>query len=449
MKEIIEILENLRNLSGNSAIDYLKSHSDNMLLKEVLQMAYNPDKKYGINEAKFDKARKKITSEIYEKTLGKVELDKTIWERYKNSLESIASKKGIKESDVEGLFSSYFLGLDEKGYALLKGVLFKDLRIGMDVKTFNKIWNDFYFRFPYMGCKPFKMENLQKITYPAIAQTKMDGLFCNVIVDTKNKSVEYISRQGKPLNINGSLENELLKLNTNEKFVLNGEILCIDSETKKPLPREISNGIIRRDNKTKEELDSIIIVCWDVIPYDNFVEGKWDREYTARLALLKQICQKCSKVKMVNTYEVENLESAMELFNKLYSQGEEGIVVKNKNGIWKDGKPSWQVKVKNESECDLRAIGFEEGSGAYAGMCGTINCVSEDKLLQVGVKPRTPEQALDVWQNQDKYLNKILTVKYNAKIKRQDSEIYSLFLPVFVEWRDLDKTTADKLEEIK
>lgn len=82
-------------------------------------------------------------------------------------------------------------------------------------------------------------------------------------------------------------------------------------------------------------------------------------------------------------------------------------------------------------------------------MCGTIVCVSEDNKLQVGVKPRTPEQAQEIWNNQDKYINQILAVKYNAKIKRKDSEIESLFLPVFIEWRIGDKNNADNLKDIK
>ena len=56
MREIIEILENLRNLSGNEQLDYLKSNKDNKILKEVLQYTYNPDLKYNISEAKLQKA---------------------------------------------------------------------------------------------------------------------------------------------------------------------------------------------------------------------------------------------------------------------------------------------------------------------------------------------------------------------------------------------------------
>ena len=45
MKEVIEILENLRNLSGNAQLDYLRKYKDNQILKEVLYYTYNPDLK--------------------------------------------------------------------------------------------------------------------------------------------------------------------------------------------------------------------------------------------------------------------------------------------------------------------------------------------------------------------------------------------------------------------
>lgn len=60
MKEIIEIIENLAKLSGNAQLDYLAEHKDNKTLREVLYYTYNPDLKYNINEAKLDKALKKL-----------------------------------------------------------------------------------------------------------------------------------------------------------------------------------------------------------------------------------------------------------------------------------------------------------------------------------------------------------------------------------------------------
>ena len=45
-------------------------------------------------------------------------------------------------------------------------------------------------------------------------------------------------------------------------------------------------------------------------------------------------------------------------------------------------------------------------------------------------------------------MGKILTVKYNEKIKSPNKDLYSLYLPVFVEIRN-DKDIADNFENIK
>lgn len=449
MKQIIEIVEKLRELSGNAQLEYLQENKDNLLLKEVLDYTYNPDKKYGINEAKLDKGLQSLirTPDITELDINVINAN--IWNDFKKSLDEFSSQKGIKEADVARLCGRFFNYIEPKSNDLLRGILLKDLRLGLNIKTLTKVWKDIYFRYSYMGARPFSMDNVKKVKMPCIAQLKADGLFCNAIVDPINNKVEYRSRQGKDINIYGSLENDLLKIKANDKFVIHGELLCLDNENK-PLPREVSNGIIRRDNKTQEELDSIVLLCWDFVPYNNFVDGIWEVPYENRLGMLYQMSEMAGdRLRVIDTYTVNDIDGAMKLFNDLYSKGEEGIIIKENDIIWKDGKPKGQVKIKAELECDLRAIGFEEGSGAYSGMCGTIICVSEDKKLKVGVKPRTPESAKEVFDNQDKYLNQILTVKYNARIKRKDEEIESLFLPVFMEWRIGDKDVADKLGDIK
>ena len=93
-------------------------------------------------------------------------------------------------------------------------------------------------------------------------------------------------------------------------------------------------------------------------------------------------------------------------------------------------------------------IGFQEGKGQYSGMCGNILCTSEDGLLEVSIKPRTPDSAKEIWFNQDKYLHKIVTVKFNEVIESETKDKPSLYLPVFVEIRD-DKNEADTYETIK
>jgi ATP-dependent DNA ligase len=234
----------------------------------------------------------------------------------------------------------------------------------------------------------------------------------------------------------------------NEDFVLNGEILVTDSNDK-ILERSISNGIIRRDEKTEDELNRIIYKVWDIIPYKDFLNKEWKIPYKKRLEILNMVASSSNgKIQIVDTCSANNKEEVLELFNKKYSEGEEGVVVKTTDGIWKDGKPWWQVKVKSEKDCDLRILDFVEGKGTYASLCGSMRCVSEDRKLEVYVKPRTPDIAKEIWDNRDYYLDKIVSVKYNEKIERKDTNTISLFLPVFIEIRD-DKIIADNLEDIK
>ena len=449
MKEIIEILDRLRELSGNEQLDYLKSHADNVILREVLWYAYNPDLKYNISEAKLDKASAKTLTTQDIRTSDYTIIGKDVWNSYKNLLNEFANSKGVKDADISRLYGTYFTHVEQKSKELLRGVLLKDLRINMGVISFNKVWKDFYFKYPYMGARPFSEKALSKIKYPAICQTKMDGLYCNAIVDITNKSVNYVSRQGKPIAINNSLDNDLLQIKAKEKFVLNGEILVWNKETNKPYPREIGNGIINKDNKTQDELDAIRYVCWDFIPYEYFVNGGvWEVPYSARFNALKQMAQSTNgKMMLVDTEIANNQDEVLAIFERKYSEGEEGIVVKNFSQNWVNGKPAGQVKVKSEKDCDLEMVEFIEGNGAYSGMCGSIRCISNDEKLEVYIKPRTIQNAIDIWENKDYYMNKILAVRYNAKIKSPVKELYSLYLPRFVEVRT-DKSIADTLEQI-
>ena len=311
-----------------------------------------------------------------------------------------------------------------------------------------------------MGCRPFTKKNLQALVFPCYAQTKMDGTFCNVIIDLQNRKVNYVSRQSKPQPIEGSLDKELLEKLFPQTYidlfgkqatciVLTGEILAWDNEKNKPLPRKLSNGLIRREDKTQDELGRIHLVIWDLIPYNNFINKKYDISYKDRFTFMQNLLKdKVTRIHLVNTWEVNSLEEAEKIFDEQYAQGEEGIVVKELTQIWQDGKPKGQVKMKAEKDCDLEMLDFYEGKGQYEGMCGSIKCTSSDGILEVMVKPRTPKDALEVWNNQDFYRHKILSITFNEVITSETKDKPSLYLPRFVEIRD-DKVEADTFEAIK
>ena len=96
MQEVIEIIEKLKELSGNEQLNYLYSHKDNLLLKEVLQYTYRTDYKYNINKAKLDKALAKVITTSDIKPSDTTVMGKDVWEAYTNALDDLMSKKGVK-----------------------------------------------------------------------------------------------------------------------------------------------------------------------------------------------------------------------------------------------------------------------------------------------------------------------------------------------------------------
>lgn len=450
MNDILQKLDRLRQLSGNDQIAYLDSVK-NPLLKEILEYTYDTHRKYKIDEGKYDRIQ---IGGLFGTTPTKQDLTIQDWYEFKTILDNLSEIKSANDLVVTTIKTFIQKFINEEHVKFLKQVLFKDLRLGLNIKKIQKVWPDFCVLYPYMGCRPFNMKNLEAIEYPAYAQTKMDGTFCNVIIDTINKTVEYSSRQSKPQPMKGCFldkfcDNWIGDSHFTDKFVLTGEVLVWDNKNNRPLPRKLSNGIVRREDKTQDELDRIHFTCWDFVPYENFIAKKWNVPYKDRYLWLKtRLNNFMDKLHIVNTWEVNNIQEAMERFNEEYAKGEEGVVIKSFNQIWQDGKPIGQVKIKAEKDCDLQMIEFLEGKGLYEGRCGSIRCITCDNKLEVMVKPRTPDDASEIWDNQEKYLNKILTVKYNEKIESDTKDKPSLYLPVFVEIRN-DKIVADKFEDIQ
>ena len=92
MQEVLQIVQELRSLSGNAQIDFLKQHKDNILLKEVLFYTYNPNKMYKIDELRFSKIDIGGTHGL--------NLTVAFWRSFIDLLEGLSLQKGVTDEDV-------------------------------------------------------------------------------------------------------------------------------------------------------------------------------------------------------------------------------------------------------------------------------------------------------------------------------------------------------------
>jgi ATP-dependent DNA ligase len=133
------------------------------------------------------------------------------------------------------------------------------------------------------------------------------------------------------------------------------------------------------------------------------------------------------------------------LFEEFLQRGEEGIILKDKRGVWEDKRAKHQIKFKGELECDLKIVGIEEGTGKYAGMLGAILCESSDGVIKVSVGSGFTDEQRKTYG--EEIIDKVAAIKYNMRIKNKAGE-ESLFLPIVLEIRD-DKEVADSSKTIK
>jgi len=422
------------NASRNFKIDQLNAQSDNETLREVIRLALDP------------------FTQFYQRKIPQYVTDskQTSLENALGALYDLSSRTVTGNAAIEYL-RMLLASLSPDDAKVIERIIQKDLKCGVDVSTANKVWSGLIAEYPCMLCSPFEQKLVDKIKFPAYAQMKMDGMRFNAIV--RDGKVEFRSRNGKQIHLLGNLEQEFATLAGNIDCVFDGELLVMLEGDHQFADRQTGNGILNKANKgtiSAEEASMVHASVWDLIPYVMFEAGQCSTSYSKRFSTLVQIVnnQKSDgkKIWTVSSTIVETIEQAQEIFQEYLSLGYEGIILKDGNGIWEDKRSKTQIKFKGELECDLKIVAVEEGKGKATGMLGAIICESADGIVKVNVGSGFNDaQRKQYWK--ENLVDKIVAVKYNARIKNKQGE-ESLFLPVFVEIRD-DKDVADSSKIIK
>lgn len=432
---INQIFEELAAESGkNAKLDILNKYKNNELFKRVCFLALDPFTQFYI---------RKIPKYRYG-AAPTISLEQAL-----NALSDLSSRKVTGNAGINHL-TNILAGCSADDARVIIRVIEKDLRCGVDTAV-NKIWPDLIHEYPCMLASAYDQKLIEKMTFPAYVQCKLDGMRFNAIVN--NGNLEFRSRNGKEINIADPMFGlYFIQMAQGENVVFDGELICRDKKNK-VLDRKTGNGILNKAVKgtqSMEEGQSVCAVLWDIIPYDDFQNGVCKDTYKTRLHNLigrtdpNQLAD--LRVVVVETFTVENIEEAQDHFKRYLNNGQEGIILKSKKMLWEDKRSRQQIKFKGELECDLKVVEWQPGTGKNAGRLGALVCESADGKVRVGVGTGFTDANRDAITAD--IVGKVVAVKYNARIKDKRSDIDSLFLPVFVEVR-LDKDGADHSRSIK
>ena len=430
--------------SKTEKIALLTKQKNNVFLKEYLRMMY---------EARVNFYIKKVDPKLAVAGRAAYQFDMETLDALKSSLCNRTLSGAKARASVATLHASFKNDYERE---LLELLIERDAKSGFGASTINKVWADLITDVPYMRCCLPKDAKLDKFPWKTgvFSQLKCDGMFANV-THRADGSVTIASRSGSPFPIEmfPDIEREVIA-KVPACSQMHGELLMYkDGEV---LPRELGNGMFNSIQQGGELEDGCVpvYVAWDIIPETEAkAKNKYRVAYSKRFAKLGD-CLKTKEtgenapLQLVITKIVHSMKEAQEHYKEMLEAGFEGTIIKHPDMIWEDTTSKSQVKMKLTAECDLKVVGFNPGKGKNEVLFGSIQLVSADGKLEVGMSGFSDKLRKQLWEDRNILIGKIMTVKSNCLMEpSKDGGKYSLFLPRYEETR-LDKKAADTLDKI-
>lgn len=422
---ILEILEQLRNTSSTKEkFNILLSHKDNKDLEKVLKYTYDKvDFTYGVTPTTvldFD------SNEYSDKEMFEV-LD-------------ILNRREVTGHSALALAKNFYESCDKTIKDLFLKILDRDLKIGVNEKTLNKVFKGIVPRPHYERCDILNEKTLKKFTFPGYIQLKCDGTYREAYVH--NGIVEFKTRSGESY-MNPVLE-EILKTLPDGYYL--GEF-TLGRADNPDANRAEGNGNINSDNP---DFNNIHYTIWDYLTEDEYTLKDSKRGYDERFETLTKTLEtlNSSLVHVVPSLRVNNIKDALKVTSEWMNKGLEGGVLKSSKMKFKNGTSKEQLKIKLKVDVEVRCTGFIEGTKGtkYEGKNKVITFENDEGTIKGQCSGMTDSMVEEVTKNPEKYIGKVLSVQFNDLTKAEGHEFYALSHPRFAEWRD-DKDETDTLEK--
>jgi DNA ligase-1 len=134
-------------------------------------------------------------------------------------------------------------------------------------------------------------------------------------------------------------------------------------------------GIFRRKNPDPEEWKNAGV---QYTVYD--IPSIGDYSFEERMKILKELVHlQCKKIKncplrYTEQIKIKSVKQLDDLFNKVVSQGGEGIMLRKPNSKYEQKRTSALLKYKQFGDTECRIVGYKMGTGKYENLLGSFEC---------------------------------------------------------------------------
>jgi DNA ligase-1 len=323
-------------------------------------------------------------------------------------------------------------------------ILIKDLRCGVSEKTINKVveknWPQY--SVPVFSCQLAhdSANHESKVTGKKLIEVKLDGVRVITIVYPEGR-VDQFSRNGKELVNFPHIKEQFSKVagGLTVPYVFDGEVMSSSFQ-------DLMKQVHRKDNVQAQDA---VLYLFDIVPLENFQNGRWDKTQSERTATLQNWYdleqENLSSVRVLEQEEVDlDTEQGKKLFKHINQNaidgGYEGIMIKDTNAPYECKRSHAWLKLKPFIEVSLTVTAVEEGTGRNVGKLGAFVCHGEDDGRNIAVNVGSgfsDSNRDDFWVNRDNILGKVVEVRADAVTKNQDGS-YSLRFPRFLRFRGFE-----------
>lgn len=426
----VEKLQKTSSTREKTAI--LKANEDDIYLQDVLESTYNTFKKYGISESVYNEIP--IVNKVC-----------TYGDPF-HMLDCLA-EHNINDALRENVKFYIEMVVPQDYKELIKGIVFKDLKIGVNAKTINKVWSGLVPLFEVQLAESFgkKIIPMGKEFY---VTTKLDG-FRILAVPNENGIYSFYTRKGEVYEGLDHLQHEC-QLIGQGRYVLDGELIARnDDNLSSGDLYKVTTKIARKKGKTPDKA-MLQFHCFDIVKVDEFKRGKSSDTYAMRRQFLDVLFEEhkldlCDLVKVPVLYQGTDQSEVSKIANELTDNGYEGAMVNIGDAYYECKRHAGVLKVKSFKDADVWVKGVYEGTGRNKGRLGgiVIQYLYNGELQECECGSGfTDEHRIKFWDNPELITGRVIEIQY-FEVTANDKGGYGLRFPTWHHrFRD-DKTQQD------
>ena len=421
MEEVIKLFKQIQETSStNDKKAIIAANKDNELFKKCLVFLLNGNINTGISNKKINK-KVEPSSELAPYYLCRNSTFEEVMEYL---------KKNNTGTDADIYEIQCFLDGHEEDREFYEQMITKSFRLGADSKVINSVIPGLIPTWEVMLGTSIEHCKLPENTWFSLSQ-KLNGNRCTYY------NGEFYTRQNKKYIGLNHIKADIDKIPNAKEYVFDGELIYKNNEGLSDSSAfQKGTGIANNKSESKEELK---LVLFDVLPKEEFDNKISKDTYKIRKKHLLDLKQ----------YETENIE-IVQMFYEGTDQFEiwkwldyceqhdmEGCML-NLDTPYECKRTKSLMKIKKFYDFDLQIVGYEEGTGRNKGRLGAFVVDYNGNKVKVG-SGYSDEERVNFWNNRDKYIGRVITVKYKEISKDKKTGLESLQFPVYCGIRELGK----------